>query len=156
MMLRCLTAFLALLPSAAVAEDAPVLATFHADNCCLPPEFAWEITLTILADGTLTLQRCEGYETEGPGCTTHRARASVAALEGVRTAAIASGLSKDPASERADPLIGRGGTSGSVMLDGVEIDLPRDPSARDFHRVGLVLHAIRAAVPAELEQTFQD
>lgn len=139
-----------------LAEDAGVLATYHTDNCCVPPEGAYEVDVTVLKDGALTLIRCEGYETEGPGCRTRRAKATPAALEAILKAAADSGLAGKPAARSLEPSMGGGGTSGSVMLDGSEVILPRDPANEDAERVALVLRAIRDALPARLDRFLED
>jgi hypothetical protein len=138
------------------AQDVDVLATYHADNCCLPPEYAWEANVTILEDGRLTLERCTGYATEGSGCKSRRAKVPEAALEAIRTAATESGLSETPAAQNPDPAIGGGGRSGSVVLEGVTIPLPRDPAPADANRVALVLGAISAAIPDRLDRFLAD
>lgn len=144
------------LPGAALAKDSPVLATYYTNNCCLPPEYAYEVTVTIHEDGTLTLLRCEEYATEGPGCKTRRAKVTDAALAEILVAAGASGLAKTPAALDLDPPIRGGGTSGLVMLDGVEIALPWNPAAEDADRVRQVLRVIAGAIPAKLAQYLGD
>jgi hypothetical protein len=138
------------------AQD--TLATYHADNCCLPPEYAYEVNVTILQDGNLTLTRCEGYATEGPDCQTRRAQVPADALQAIRAAALASGLAERPASDApAEEIpIGGGSVSGSVVLDGATIPLPAFPVARDADRVRPVLEAIRAAIPARLSRFLRD
>lgn len=135
-----------------------VLATYHTDNCCLPPEYAFEVNVTILEDGALTLTRCEQYETEGPGCTTRRAKVPAADLEAIRAAAAASGLADKPAmeAEAEDIPMGGGSTSGSITIDETEIALPPFPAVADSERVMSVLTAIRAAIPAKLDRFFQE
>lgn len=143
-------------PGAALAKDSPVLATYYTNNCCLPPEYAYEVTVTIHEDGALTLVRCEGYATEGPGCKTRHAKLTDAALAEILAAAGASGLAKTPAALDPDPPIGGGGTSGSVVLDGVEIVLPWNPAAADADRVRQVLRVIAGTFPAKLTQDLGD
>jgi len=145
-------------PGSALAKDSPVLATYHTDNCCLPPEFAHEINVTILQDGTLTLVRCEQYATEGPGCKTRRAMLTEDAMVAIRAAAEASGLAIDPASRApGDEIpIGGGSTSGTVVLDGVEIVLLPFPVTEDAERVRSVLSAIRGAIPARLNRFIEE
>lgn len=144
------------LATASVADEPAVLATYHADNCCLPPEFAWETNVTILDDGKLTLEQCTGYATEGVGCKTRRATVSEAALQAIRAAVTESDLAETPAALNPDPAFGGGGRSGSAMLDGVEIPLPRDPAIEDAERVALVLRAIAEAIPPKFDRFFED
>jgi hypothetical protein len=134
----------------APAQDIPVLATYHADNGSLPPEYAWSTDVTILSDGTLTFTHCTGYATEPPGCTTQGARVTETAIAVIGAAATESGLAEDPAAPNPDPPIGGGGMSGTVVLDGNRIELPRDPAPADADRVAAVLRAIATAIPSRL------
>lgn len=138
-------------PLAALAEDAPVLAEYWTDSGSLPPEYAWETSVTILRDGKLTLKHCRGYETEGPACKTRRAKVAQATLEAIRDAAQSSGLAQKPARQSEDIMIGGGSTGGVVYLDGQKIDLLPQPTAEDAERVGSVLKAIGAAIPSRFD-----
>jgi hypothetical protein len=137
------------------AEEAALLASYNTNNCCLPPEYAVSVDVTILTDGSLTLTRCTEYATEGPGCVTRRAKVGPEVLEAIRAAALASGLAEDPADEDPDPPMGGGSTSGTVVLEGVEILLLGFPKYPDTERVKPVLQAIRAAVPTDLDRFFK-
>ena len=148
-MLKSLALLLALtLP--AQAQD--ILAEYWTDSGSLPPEYAWDTTVTILNDGLLTLKHCKGYETEGPACKTRRATVSEDALAAIRTAATASGLSRKPARETDTPIVGGGLTGGRVFLDGVEIKLISQAIEADAARIGPVLRAIAAAIPARFNR----
>ena len=72
------TALAALTATAAIGQDAPVLAEYRTDSGSLPPEYAWETSVTILEDRQLTLKHCKGYETDGPACKTRKATVSAA------------------------------------------------------------------------------
>jgi hypothetical protein len=93
------------------------------------------------------LEHCTEYATEAPGCRIVESRADETALQAIRAAAVKSGLADAPSGLNPDPLIGGGGTSGTVVLDGVTITLPRDPAPADAARVADVLRAIAAAIP---------
>jgi hypothetical protein len=154
-----MTRFLALtLALASPAWGQDVLATYHTDNCCLPPEYAMEVNVTIRQDGALTLVRCDSYTNEGEGCQTRHARLTEGAVQAIRAAALASGLAKDPATPAPDDQIpiGGGSTSGLVVLDGVDIPLLAFPVAEDAERVGAVLTAIRTAIPARLNRYLEE
>jgi hypothetical protein len=56
------------------AEDAPMLAQYWTDSGSVSPEYAWETTVTILEDGSLSLKYCTGYASEGPDCKTRSAK----------------------------------------------------------------------------------
>ena len=150
-MLKPLALFL-LTATAVFAQDAPVLAEYWTDSGSLPPEYAWETTITILEDGTLTLKHCKGYETEGPACKIRRARVAEEALAVIRTAAAESGLAKDPARETETPMVGGGLTGGLVYVEGQEVRLLSQPAKADADRVGKVLAAIAAAIPARFDR----
>lgn len=154
--LTALAALLMLLAPAALAEDAPVLAEYHADSGSLPPEYAWEASVIIHENGTLFLKRCTGYETEGPACKTRRAKVGEAALEAIRAAAVASNLREEPAHPSEDLAVGGGAVYGAVWLDGTKIDLPSQAREQDAGRVAGVLSAIRAAIPARLHRFLTD
>ncbi len=151
-----LAVIVANLGAAAVAEEPKVFATYHADNCCLPPEYALNTSVTIFENGRVTLKQCTGYATEGPDCKTHRSKVSLAALTAIPTAAKASGLARKPAALNPNPAVGGGGRSGVAMLDGVAITLPRDPAVDDADRVARVMQAIRAALPAKFDRFLED
>ena len=152
-MLKPLALLVALAALPAHAEDAaPVLAEYWTDSGSLPPEFAWETDVTILEDGTLTLKHCKGYETEGPACKTRRAKVSSNALAAIRTAAKDSGLAEKPARETDLPIVGGGLTGGLVHVDGQQVKLLSQPAEVDVARVGLVLTAIAAAIPARFDR----
>lgn len=139
-------ALLILTAAAAQADDA-VLAEYWTNSGSLPPEYAWETSITILADGQLTLRHCKGYETEGPACKTRRARVKEEALATIRTAARDSRLAVKPARETDTPMVGGGLTGGAVYLDGARIVLVPQPAEPDVPRVRKVLSAIAAAIP---------
>ena len=143
---------LAASPFAAVAEGSPIVATYGTHNGSLPPEYAWDNHVVIHADGRMEVRHCKGYETEGPGCQTRRGKVPPEAIEAIRAAALASGLLERPANESEDLMVGGGGTWGSVFVDGQEIDLMSQPAAADANRVGDVLRAIKAAIPARFDR----
>ena len=145
-------ALLLLTATAAMAQDSPVLAEYWTDSGSLPPEYAWETTVTILEDGTLTLKHCKGYETEGPACKSRRANVSEDALAAIRTAAVESGLADKPAGETEFPMVGGGLTGGLVYVDGQKVKLLSQPAETDADRVGKVLAAIAAAIPPRFDR----
>ena len=145
-------ALLLLTAPAAMAQDSPVLAEYWTDSGSLPPEYAWETTVTILDDGALTLKHCKGYETEGPACKTRRATVPEDALAAIRTAAAESGLANKPAREAEFPMVGGGLTGGLVYVDGQKVKLLSQPAEADADRVGKVLAAIAAAIPPRFDR----
>lgn len=148
--------FLALIASPALAEDAPVLAEYWTNSGSLPPEYAWETSVSIREDGALTLKRCTGYETEGPACKTRRAKVAPEVQEAIRAAATASGLRETPAGQPDEVMVGGSQTGGLVYLDGARILLPSDTLPGDRERVGAVLRAISAAIPRRFSRFLGD
>lgn len=144
------------LVSAASAQDSGVLAEYYVSTGSLPPEYTWETDVTIYADGTLTLRRCTGYETEGPACKDRKAQVDLASLEAIRIDARASGLAETPAKDPEDFLVGAGVRGGIVYLEGQKITLPSQTHVDDTARVEVVLAAIEAAIPTRLNRFFAD
>ncbi|MFN5997585.1 MAG: hypothetical protein ACK47C_19630 [Paracoccaceae bacterium] len=151
-MLRHLALIFALALPAQADELAPVLADYWTDSGSLPPEYAWETSVLIREDGQLELKHCKGYETEGPACKQRKAKVSDAALKAIRVAATESGLIKKPARETDMPTVGGGSTWGRVNLAEGTVDLPSQPTDADVERVGKVLAAIAAAIPARFDR----
>ena len=155
MMLRLLFALaLTAAPLPALAQE--VLAEYWASSGSLPPEYAWDVTVTIATDGKVTLKHCKGYETEGPGCKIRKGKATTDKVQAIREAALASGLIDRPARNAEDIMVGGGATGGKVWIDGAEIALPSQPAADDAERVATVLSAVRAAIPDRLARKFID
>jgi hypothetical protein len=155
-MLRALALVLCLVPLPALAQEAPVLATYSANSGSLPPEYAWETNVTIYTDGRLTLRRCTGYETEGPACKDRKAKVAPEALEAIRAAAQASGLADAPAKPSDYPMVGGSVIFATVMLDGVTVTLPSDVAESDATRVAAVLRAVEAAIPPRFNGFLTD
>ncbi|WP_146038114.1 hypothetical protein [Tabrizicola aquatica] len=151
-----LAALLLTLAPAAQAQEATVLAEYWTNNGSLPPEYAWETSVSILADGKLTLTHCTGYETEGPACKTRRATVPTEALAAIITAAEASGLADKPAQETETPMVGGSLSGGRVLLEQGEVTLLSQPAEADAARVGSVLTAIRAAIPARFNRFLEE
>jgi hypothetical protein len=150
-MLRSLVLLL-LTATAAIGQDAPVLAEYRTDSGSLPPEYAWETSVTILEDRQLTLKHCKGYETDGPACKTRRATVSKDTLAAILAAARDSDLAAKPALPTEYPMVGGGLTSGVVYLDGEKITLLSQPAEADVPRVGKVLAAVAAAIPPRFDR----
>lgn len=152
MKILLLAASLACLPLTALAEDSPVFVSYGTSNGSLPPEYAWDNTVTIHEDGTMEIRHCKGYETEGPGCRTRKGKVTDEAMTAIREAALASNLAEDPASETMYPTVGGGGSWGSVFIDGKEYELLWEAAEEDASRVSAVKSAIEAAIPAKFDR----
>ncbi len=155
-MLRAAVLGVCLLPLPALAQEAPILAVYYADSGSLPPEYAWETTVTIFEDGRLTLRRCTGYAAEGPACKDRKAKVSPEALAAIRDAALASGLAETPAKSAEYPQVGGGARGGAVYVGGAKIPLPSDADAADTPRVAGVLGAVTAAIPPRFDRFLTD
>jgi hypothetical protein len=135
----------------AQAEPAPILASYWSNSGSLPPQYAWNTTVTIRLDGGLELVHCKGYATEGPACQILRAAVTDDNMQAIRDAALASGLLETPARETETPMVGGSLSGGVVFLDGVALKLLSQPAKADAPRVGAVLQAIKAAIPDHFE-----
>ncbi len=144
------TLALVFLATPALADDA-ILATLNARSGSLPPEYAWSVSITIAADGLVTATRCKGYQTEGPACKSATATTTPNMLEGIRTAAKASGLATNPAKPLDPPMVGGGTISGTVVLDGKTIEMIAQPVPEDAERVNTLIDITGAAVPRALD-----
>lgn len=151
-MLKPLALLLALAFPVQAEELSPVLADYWTNSGSLPPEYAWETSILIREDGQLELKHCKGYETVGPACKLRQAKISEAALDAIRAAATESGLLEKPARETETPMVGGGLTWGRVNLVGGTVELPSQPAEADAERVGKVLDAIAAAIPARFNR----
>jgi hypothetical protein len=144
---------LTLLSVPAMAQDS-LLAEYWANSGSLPPEYAWDVTVTVSSEGLLVLKHCKGYETEGPACKTRKATVSPATLAAITAAAEAAGLAESPARQVEDVPVGGSAAGGAVWLDGTRYLLPAWPVEEDAARVGSVLAAVAAAIPARLQNRF--
>ena len=146
-----LVASLACLPLMAMAEESSVFVTYGTNNGSLPPEYAWDNEVTIFESGKLEIRHCKGYATEGPDCRTRKGKVTAEAMQAIRDAAIVSDLAAKPAKPAEYPMVGGGGAWGTVSFDDQKYELIWDPSEADANRVGEVLRAIQAAIPARFE-----
>jgi hypothetical protein len=145
---RTFALLLAALPLPAVAQSAEVFATYWANSGSLPPEYAWDVDVTITSDGQLVLKRCKGYETEGPACKTRKAKVDAAKVEAIRAAVTAADIVANPPRSVEDTPVGGGSSGGTIVADGQTYILPAWPVAEDAERVSTVQNAITAAIPA--------
>ena len=104
------------LATSGLTKEAAVLAVHKTNNCCLSPEYAMDVTITIRADGKLTLRLCEGYATDSSGCITRRAKVSESVLEAIRAAALARGLGEGPTVKTPDFPVGGGARQARSFL----------------------------------------
>ena len=155
-MLRPLALAAALAASPALAQDAPVFVDYWAGSGGLPPEYTWQVDVTIRADGALLLKHCKGYETDGPACKTRKAKVAPEALEAIRAAVVAQGLDKTPAREAEYPMVGGDVVGAKVYLESGPVALLSDPADADVPRVRAALAAIEAAIPKRLRNRFLD
>lgn len=151
-MIRATVLALSLLASPLSAAE--VLAEYWASSGSLPPEYAWDVTVTIHTDGQVILTHCKGYATEPPGCKTRKGKADATRLDAIRAAVVEADLLANPARASDEITVGGGSSGGKVTIDGEERSLPSFPVIEDANRVGLVLQAIYAAIPTRLSKKF--
>jgi hypothetical protein len=144
-----LAVLLLTLSTSARAEDL-VIAQLWANSGSLPPPYAWNVEVTVTAEGWVTVTRCTGYKTEGPACRNGEGAAIPGVVDAILRAAEASDLANRPATALDPPMVGGGWTSGTVMLGDRTIDLIAQPIAADEPRVATVLEVIGAAIPEAL------
>jgi hypothetical protein len=140
--------------TAAPARAAEVLAEYWANSGSLPPEYAWDVTVTIHTDGQVILTHCKGYATEPPGCKTRKGKADAAKLDAIRAAVVEADLIANPARTSDEVIVGGGASAGRVTLDGQKISLPSQPVVEDANRVGMVLRTVYDAIPTRLAKKF--
>lgn len=145
---------LALSLLASPALSAEVLAEYWANSGSLPPEYAWDVTVTIHTDGQVILTHCKGYATKPPGCKTRKGKADAAKLDAIRAAVVEADLIAKPARASDEVIVGGGASAGTVTIDGEKRSLPSFPVIDDANRVGLVMQAIYAAIPTRLSKKF--
>lgn len=135
------------------AAAAP-LAVLSSNNGSLPPPYRVDVTLTLEADGTVTLATCKGYDETD--CETRTGRTTEAALRAVEAAARGSGCVASPLRDEPSPPVGGGFVHGAVVVDGVACALPAFVLSADEPRKSAVIAAIRAAVPADMAPSDMD
>lgn len=132
----------------AAAVAAEPVATLHSHNGTLPPPYHRSLSVSIEADGRVTLKDCTGYDESG--CSTFTGEADGAALAAIDAAARTAGCPGNPLTENDNPPVGGGASSGGVLVDGTLCALPPYVIAEDEARKASVIAAIGAAIPASL------
>jgi hypothetical protein len=132
------------------AAEEPPFATYGANNGTVPPQYRWDIEMTIGQDGGAQIRYCRGYKVTSGSCAEDEFRLSEAELEDIRQALETSGLATTPAKELAEPPVGGSMSYGSVSFEGKVVRLPPHPEAADEARVESVISRIATAIPGDV------
>ena len=141
---------LLLLAVPAAAQDASPIASWGEDSGSLPPEYAWDYTVTFTGDRQVTVIYCKGYANAAPGCATIRKRltkTSFAAMQ-AELAPLAVGLLEDPPQNDPNPPIGGGSSYGRLNVGGEDVTLPGFPLPADKPQVDAILRVLKDYTPA--------
>ena len=143
--------FMALTPLPALASDDAVFAVLGEDSGSLPPDYAWDYTVSFTADRRGVVRYCKGYADAAPGCATATFRLSQRRFADRQDALapLAADLAARPAVQDPDPPVGGGSVSGRVTLNGAELALWSHPLPDDAARVGAVIALVQENTPGE-------
>lgn len=148
--MKRLAVILALLaPAPVMAEEASPFAGWGESSGSLPPEYAWEYSVTFREDRSVTVEYCKGYANEAPGCATVSRRLSKAQFAELQAALdpLAAPMSENPPQPDPDPPIGGGAAWGWVNVAGEDIRLPAFPVDQDQARVKAILALLQDHTP---------
>jgi len=148
--MKRLAVILALLaPAPVMAEEASPFAGWGESSGSLPPEYAWEYSVTFREDRSVTVEYCKGNANEAPGCATVSRRLSKAQFAELHAALdpLAAPMAENPPQPDPDPPIGGGAAWGWVNVAGEDIRLPAFPVDQDQARVKAVLALLQDHTP---------
>lgn len=139
----------ALIAGPAMAQDTDAFAVWGENSGSLPPEYAWDYTVSFYADRRGEVEYCKGYADEPPGCATARFRLSKSALAAMQAELepLEAALAASAVDEAVDIPIGGGSSSGRIRMNGRDLRLPAFPSEADAERVDAVMRVLRANTP---------
>ena len=156
--MKRLAVILALLaPAPVMAEEASPFAGWGESSGSLPPEYAWEYSVTFREDRSVTVEYCKGYANEAPGCATVSRRLSKAQFAELQAALdpLAAPMAENPPQPDPDPPIGGGAAWGWVNVAGEDIRLPAFPVDQDQARVKAVLALLQDHTPKNAVATAE-
>jgi hypothetical protein len=132
-----------------LAQDTAEFAYWGENSGSLPPEYAWDYTVTFTADRKAEVRYCKGYATTAPGCATTKFRLSKRKFAALQTALapLEADLAANPAKDDPNPPVGGGSVYGKLSMNGHEVSLHAFPMAEDAARVGAVLDLLRENTP---------
>lgn len=131
------------------AQDVTAFARWGSSSGALPPDHAWDYTVTFITDRRVTVEYCKGYAQEAPGCATVSRRlsqADYAALQ-EKLVPLLAGLAEAPPQPDPNPPVGGGSSWGSVAVAGKDIALPGFPVDQDHVRVRAILTLLADYTP---------
>lgn len=157
--MKRLALMLALLAPAApaLAEEASPFAGWGESSGSLPPEYAWEYSVTFREDRSVTVEYCKGYANEAPGCATISRRLSKSQLAALHEALdpLAAPMAENPPQPDPDPPIGGGAAWAWVNVAGEDIRLPAFAIDQDQARVKAVLALLQDHTPKNVVATAE-
>jgi hypothetical protein len=138
-----------LAPAPALAQGDSPFAGWGESSGSLPPEYAWEYTVTFHEDRSVTVDYCKGYANDAPGCATISRRLSKADLAALHAALdpLAAALAESPPQADPNPPIGGGASWAWVNAAGEDIRLPAFPAEPDRARVQALLALLQSYTP---------
>jgi len=140
---------LALLSAPAVAQDRDAFAVWGESSGSLPPEYAWDYTVSFFPDRHGEVTYCKGYSDAPPGCATTRFRLTRPDFAALQTALapLEADLAAKPAAEAVDIPVGGGSVGGRLQMNGRDLRLPAFPAEADAARVDAVIRLLRENTP---------
>lgn len=141
---------LALLAGPALSQDGAAFALWGENSGSLPPEYAWDYTVSFYPDRRGEVEYCKGYADSVPGCAVSRFRLSKTAFAELEAALepLEADLAANPAKPAVDFPVGGGSVGGLLRMNGREVKLLQFPAEADAARVGAVLDLLRDTTPA--------
>ncbi len=155
--MKLLTLALALLAGPALAQDGAAFALWGENSGSLPPEYAWDYSVSFFADRRGEVEYCKGYADASPGCAVTRFRLSKKAFAAMQAALepLEADLAAKPAEAAIDFPVGGGSTGGVLRMNGREVKLLQFPAEADAPRVAAILDLLRANTPATAIRSAQ-
>lgn len=139
-----------LMAGSASAQDSDAFAMWSESSGSLPPEYAWDYTVSYFPDRRGQVEYCKGYSDAAPGCAIARFRLPKQAFADLQAALepLEADLAAAPAMPAVDFPVGGGSVGGLLRMNGREVRLLSFPAESDAPRVAAVLTVLRAATPA--------
>ena len=130
-------------------QDSVEFAYWGENSGSLPPEYAWDYSVTFLENRQAEVRYCKGYSNEAPGCATAKFRLSKRKLAQLTAALtpLEAELIAHPATDDPDPPIGGGAVYGKLTMNGNEVQLYAFSIGDSAARVAEVLDLLRQYTP---------
>ena len=148
--MKRLVLLLALLAGPALAQDGDAFAAWGENSGSLPPEYAWDYSVSFFPDRHGEVEYCKGYADEAPGCAISRFRLSKKAFAAFQAALepIEADLAAKPAEPALDFPVGGGSFGGILRMNGRVVKLLQFPTEADAPRIAAALTVLRDNTPA--------